>query len=87
MVASDSRSRESIEGARWAGFVDFKRTVQMGFDETVSVMKATSDVTDVLPGTYKNYDFFRFSDIPVLKPRYTEIRGVKWISNKETGKG
>ena len=87
LVASDPRSRTSIEGARWAGFANFNRTVPMGFDDKISVMKSIGEVKDVLPGTYKHSNFFRFSDIPVLKPRYTEVRGVKWVTNKETGKG
>ena len=87
MVANDPRSRASIEGVRWAGFANFNRTVSMGFDDNVSVMKSTSVVKDVLPGTYKAGDFLEMLDVPMLKPRYTEICGVKWVRNNETGKG
>ena len=89
MVTQDPRSRKSIDNARWAGFVDFNRTVEMGLpgDHTaVSVMKGRHSVVDVLPGTYNFNDVFGFDDLPVL-PRYTEVHGVQWIPNKETGKG
>ena len=58
-----------------------------GYNVEVTVMENTGDLQDVKPGKYKVQDIFSFDDMPALKPRYTEIRGVKWTSNKETSKG
>jgi len=53
----------------------------------VTVMEGGDTVLDVLPGKYRPSKIFRFSDLPALVPRYTEIQGVQWIPNKKTGKG
>ena len=52
----------------------------------VTVMKGSGRVVDVQPGTYNFNDVFSFDDLPVI-PRYTEIKGVKWVSDKITGRG
>lgn len=95
LVAADPRSRKDMVNERWAGFVDFNRTVEMGIahfspggtekKHHFTVMKG-GEVQDVLPGKYTFNDVFGFDDLPV-QPRFTEVRGVQWISNKTTGKG
>ena len=92
-MLSDPRSRQSMDNARWADFVNFNRTVNMGLpsstgedDNSVSVMKGRGGVIDVLPGTYNFDDVFTFDDLPII-PRYTEIKGVEWVSNTTSGRG
>ena len=85
MVSNDPRSRKAIEDARWANFLHFNRTVEEADNKSFTVMKG-GEVQDVLPGKYKYNDVFRFDDLPI-KPRFTEVRGVQWISNILRGKG
>ena len=82
----ESRSRKSIEYDRWNNFVDFRRRVDLPNVEGVrgnkriTVMKATGQVHDVLPGNYRYKSVFQFDSLDI-KPRYTEIVGVQWIPN------
>jgi hypothetical protein len=89
LVRSDPTSLKSIEEATSTGLANFKRTVKMGFDNTVTVLKADNDVRYILPGTHKLSDVVSSSldSLPFLTPRYTEIQGIKWVSNMKTGKG
>ena len=81
----DTRSTKTIEKERWARFVNFERTITKGRKNLpVPVLQGGGNVLDVLPGTYRPSKIFRFSDLPALVPRYTEIQGVQWIPNNET---
>ena len=84
----DARSTKKIREERWAQFVGFERTINKGKKNLpVTVMQGGDNVLDVLPGKYRPSKIFRFSDLPALVPRYTEIQGVQWIPNERTGKG
>ena len=88
LVSMDARSTKTIGKERWVQFVDFQRTVNMGISHfPVPVMQGGDSVIDVLPGKYSTSDIFNFGDLPDVVPRYTEIQGVQWIPNDETGKG
>ena len=77
----DARSTKKIREERWAQFVNFERTTTKN-NLPVPVMKGGDSVLDVLPGKYRPSKIFRFSDLPALVPRYTEIQGVQWIPNE-----
>ena len=76
--------------SRWAGFINFERKVRLEnklsekTKKEKTVMVGSSEVHDVLPGQHK-----LCSIIPhlVVRPNFTEIKGVKWITNDKSGKG
>ena len=49
-------------------------------------MIGTDEIIDILPGVRQFQSIFNFDDL-IIRPKFTEIKGVKWIPNKETGKG
>ena len=86
----DTRSKEEIEESRWAGFLNFERKVHEDKTDTngeaKTVMKGSEGVQDILPGQHTYGSVFGFKDLSST-PRFTEIKGVEWIPNEETGKG
>ena len=49
-------------------------------------MKGSEGVQDILPGQHTYGSVFGFKDL-ANTPRFTEIKGLEWIPNEETGKG
>ena len=90
MIQTDKRSIDQIEDSRWAGFVNFERKVYRNKSdaegEVKTVMVGSDEVTDVLPGQRHYRSVFGFDDL-IIKPNFTEIKGVQWISNEKAGKG
>lgn len=90
LIQMDKRSIDQIEDSRWAGFVNFERKVYRDKSdaegEVKTVMVGSDEVTDVLPGQHHYRSVFGFDDL-IIKPNFTEIKGVQWISIEKTGKG
>ena len=80
LVSMDARNTKTIKIERRAKEINFERTIYKGKNNLpVTVMQGGDSVLDVLPGKYSSSKIFRFSDLPALVPRYTEIQGVQWI--------
>ncbi|XP_052776504.1 uncharacterized protein LOC128214202 [Mya arenaria] len=68
---------------RWNKFATFRRAAATG---TVVMTGGHGMVADILPGEYNLLDIACFSDLPPLVPKYTVIKGVKWVSSSVPGK-
>ena len=91
MRTIDTRSEDEIIKCRWAGFINFERKVKLEKIDTQkaktksckTVMVGSPEIQDVLPAQRKISSIFRFDDC-AIKPKFTEIQGVKWITNRST---
>ena len=65
---------------RWKPFINFQREVQGRM-----AMRSKDHLlprADILPGKYKPMDLVDFSDLPVLKPEYIEVPGMRWTRSE-----
>ncbi|XP_013390073.1 uncharacterized protein LOC106158567 [Lingula anatina] len=68
---------------RWEKFASFRRLGASG--EAVMTGKDNM-VADIVPGEYSLKDIALFSDLPPIVPKYTAVKGVRWVSSGVPGK-